>query len=236
MKATFLIAAAVGAALVPSLQSQARAQPSLFSDRELGVIDARELVQEQNGHQFHDGGQVILTILPQARARLASGVRLRIFRLGRSGRLPTPWKFFHPCFVFNSTVLVPAVSQGLLNLGTLEGLDYLTVEQNRVSDGRFLIVFEQGGDSREIVRLNRDSIRSYFSKALYIEVRQGRDYGVRDIRRRSDEIQQLILQNRAEVLINGPQRNCYRLRTADVRSDRGDRLAMLGDCAIPQAR
>jgi hypothetical protein len=164
--AAALIGASSSAAWLP-----ARAQAPRFKPANLEVFDARRLVVELPGHLFEYGKELQLNFKPaafpaQPRPRLA----VRLFRLGPSAARPGALKEIDDCFVYRSWVRTyPAY--GAISLIRLNGLHALTVANGRVTNGRFIVMFERDSNPQPFIRIRKADVASYFDRGLRVEVR-----------------------------------------------------------------
>ncbi len=210
----------------------AEAQSSHFSDATVSTISARALVNEPPGTQFVLGKPILLTLRPTDAARqfAQGGFQVRLFPLGEDATMPQEWAMFDPCAVFLSLLLPHARSSAnRIDLGRTGGLRWLTlVDGQAPKTGRYIVVFQKGTDSHDLLRLNDQDRDRYFSRGLYIEVVPDRAYAAGEVaaaaKQNDDDTRDIL----AAASRNAKDLQCYRVATTDA-DPNGIKLAA-GNC------
>jgi hypothetical protein len=239
MKFSYLLIAF--ATLLPWSGEVLGQQRSRFSTAQVRVLDARRLVIEAAGQPYNSAQDLVLTLRAPIgpRLRTAGRVQARIFSLLPGSTQPREWATFQgsagfdPCLVFHSALIRVRTGGRQMNLGGL-GLSFLNVEGGTLSPGRFLLVFEEAGESSAILRLNERDAGRYFARGLYIVVRPSIPYSAQQVRARAAAIASGTAQVNQEARRNGPELHCYRYQAAAADDPNADRLAQLA-CAEPGA-
>jgi hypothetical protein len=222
---------ALALAAFTSSGGRALAQPSRFGNGQIGVINAGTLVNEATGQAFGSEEDLLLTLRSpiDPRLRSAGRVQARIFTLLPGHNRPNFWARFDPCRVFYSVVIPVRIGGRQMNLGGL-GMRFLNVQHGRVSEGHYLVVFEERTETSGIIRLNENDAERYFSRGLLIVVRPSITYSAQQIRARETQIVSGTAQVNREAQRNDPAYRCYRYRAAAAEDGAADRLVLQRNC------
>jgi len=206
--------------VVPAV-ALAASQASKFTTKEVVVISpANEFVAEASGTQIKIGGTLSLTRkLSGGAIKIRQGnFQIRVFRLPHDQFEPAPREFFDPCYVYLSKVYPFKGSDSeKITVGTLTSDTWLEPEAGGVMRrGRYLLVFEQLEDEREIFRISKDKKEDYFNSGLYLEVLPSREYSRDEIQRLAVEITALGPKLNDEIALNNASRPCYRYKQIRV--------------------
>jgi hypothetical protein len=213
----------IGLALTLSWAGCASAEPSRFRNGTLGVLNARTLVNAPTSPFRSD--QDLIFVLRQHDAGLRTRrIRARIFSLAAGARRPASWAEFDPCLIFHSTLINVRFGSQQVNLGGL-GIGFLNAWGSNLSNGRYLVVFEERGDTDHLVRLNRADVDAYFQRGVIFEVQAARSYGIGDIYGRAAQMARGIQRVTQDVRDNSSAHVCYRYRQAAVEGGLDGQLA-----------
>lgn len=113
-----------------------------------------------------------------AHKQFPKGFQVRVFRLNENETKPKFLEEFDPCLVFLGVVTQFTSSDKLseINLGSIEGLDWLTLQKGeKPKNGLYLLVAESLNRNTNLVRIEKKSIPNYFLNAIYFEVKPPHD-------------------------------------------------------------
>lgn len=169
--------------------SHAQAQPAKFTRDNIHVKPAVDVVG--TGKVQIDVGQPLILTLLNDRTALAfvdKGAQIRLFRLSDKGEL-VKWTEFNPCSIYLTTIWPLFHRNGrILNFGPLNLTWLNPIEGKRLAAGRWLLVFEDGLDDHDVLRINNADVTAYRAMGLELTVETGgHAYDISQVRPLSPE-------------------------------------------------
>ncbi|MEJ8839352.1 hypothetical protein [Ramlibacter sp. AN1133] len=218
-----------------TLPLSAAPEVASFTREKVRPLNANVAFSVPLDRKFRVGQRLILPLgaSAEARALLANGFQLRIFRVAASGVHPKPLDpFFDPCYVFLSTVLPFVGGTGANVVIEFADFSWLSIpESGPVGPGHFLLVVQVGGDADPTFRLEGD-LKKYFDSGFYFEV-GARDVSPTQIANERTLNAEYFRKVKRRAQLNRPDIKCFRPE-ARYRSDEEEFLAYLQPPCAPE--